>query len=162
MSAEELARFNALPLPAAIEKLLACCSSQAWAERMASGRPYFSARDAARQSGAIVARLTEADLKAALEGHTRCGSARPDTDTDGVLADGTREYEHLFGHMYLASVAGRSSAQQLALLRARLRNRPQAEWHAVRTELQKINEIRLRAMLTGPGLSRMAGLGSVS
>ena len=149
MSADELARFNALPLPAALAKLLECCSSPAWAERMASGRPYSSARDAARQSSAIVARLTVADLQEALDGQSRCDGPAADPAKAADMAGFRREYEQRFGHLYLASVAGRSGAQQLALLRARLRNRPQAEWQAVRTELQKINEIRLTAMLSG-------------
>jgi 2-oxo-4-hydroxy-4-carboxy-5-ureidoimidazoline decarboxylase len=165
MSADELARFNALPLEVAREKLLACCSSPAWAERMASGRPYSSARDAVRQSSAIVARLTVPDLEAALAGHAQSAvdSAADGSDPGGpdapglpaapdddALAKSRREYEQRFGHIYLAFVTGRSSAQQqLAQVRARLRNPYGTEWHVVRSELQKINEARLHGLLAG-------------
>jgi len=167
MSADELARFNNLPAVAAREALLDCCSSPAWAERMLSGRPYSSARDAVRQSSAIVARLSEADLEAALAGHPRIGerpggdgSARSaawsqreqsgvsgDEQTARELAESNVEYERRFGHIYLVSAAGRTGPQLLALLRARLRNSQATEWQVVRTELQKIIEIRLRDLL---------------
>jgi 2-oxo-4-hydroxy-4-carboxy-5-ureidoimidazoline decarboxylase len=162
MSADELARFNALPLEVAREQLLACCSSPAWAERMASGRPYSSARDAVRQSSAIVARLTVPDLEAALAGHAQSdsaadGSDRGAPDAPGVpaapyedaVAKSRHEYEQRFGHIYLAFVTGRTSTQQLAQLRTRLRNAHTTEWQVVRNELQKINESRLRELLAG-------------
>jgi 2-oxo-4-hydroxy-4-carboxy-5-ureidoimidazoline decarboxylase len=172
MSADELARFNTLPAVAAREALLDCCSSAAWAERMLSGRPYSSAKDAVRQSSAIVARLSQADLEAALAGHPRIGeqagrqgqdSARSaawsreeqsgvsgsDEQTARELAESNIEYERRFGHIYLVSAAGRTGQQLLTLLRARLANSPTTEWQFVRTELQKIIEIRLRILLAG-------------
>jgi 2-oxo-4-hydroxy-4-carboxy-5-ureidoimidazoline decarboxylase len=176
MSADELARFNTLPAEAAREELLACCNSTAWADRMVSGRPYSSARDAARQSSVIVAQLTVKDLEAALAGHPRIGErlrephaaaqlgaarsaqwsgkeqagvSAADTETANELAASNLEYERRFGHIYLVSATGRTGAQLLALLRARLRNGPETEWQVVRTELQKINEIRLREILAG-------------
>lgn len=167
MSADEVARFNALSSAAARDELLACCSSPAWADRMAAGRPYSSARDAIRQSSAIVARLNSEELQAALSGHPRIGakgaghqsaewSAREqagvsasDQQTIAALAESNLEYERRFGHIYLVCASGRSGEQLLAVLRARLRNQPETEWQVVRTELQKINDIRLRKMLAG-------------
>jgi 2-oxo-4-hydroxy-4-carboxy-5-ureidoimidazoline decarboxylase len=171
MSADELARFNGLPAAAARDELLACCHSPTWADRMLSGRPYSSARDAVRQSSAIVARMPVADLEVALAGHPRIGQrparaadegksaewsrheqagvAIADAETATALAQSNEEYERRFGHIYLVSAAGRSGQQLLTLLRARLRNSPETEWQVVRTELQKINEIRLREMLAG-------------
>jgi|SRR5215469_8159357 len=174
MSADELARFNKLPAAAAQAALLTCCNSLTWVERMLSGRPYSSAMDAIRQSRAIVARLAIPDLEAALAGHPRIGEkhsqVRPedepgaarsaqlsaqeqaavadsDADTATALAESNLEYEERFGHIYLVCATGKTGPQLLALLRARLSNSPAAEWQVVRTELQKINEIRLRQML---------------
>ena len=168
MSADELARFNGLPSEVAREQLLACCSSPVWADRMAAGRPYSSARDAVRQSGAIVAILTLPELEAALAGHPRIGersaeagqsadwsrseqsgTSTADEPTRRALADFNLEYERRFGHVYLVAASGRSAAELLAILRARLRNSPPTEWRVVRTELQKINELRLVKMLAG-------------
>jgi 2-oxo-4-hydroxy-4-carboxy-5-ureidoimidazoline decarboxylase len=86
MSADELARFNALSVAAAREELLACCNSLVWADRMAAGRPYSSARDAVRQSSAIMAMLSIDDLRAALAGHSRIGEPPP--GEPGVPAPG--------------------------------------------------------------------------
>jgi 2-oxo-4-hydroxy-4-carboxy-5-ureidoimidazoline decarboxylase len=90
MSAAELARFNGLPAAAAREQLMACCSSPVWADRMAAGRPYSSARDAVRQSVAIVAMLTVPELEAALAGHPRIGEkpASPAHSADTAPAAG--------------------------------------------------------------------------
>ncbi len=148
MSAEGLARFNALPVAMARELLIGCCSSLAWAERMASGRPYSSARDAARQSSAIVARLAVPDLLAALAGHA-CSQQPPNGEAPGELGAAVREYELRFGHVYLAAASAQSDLQQLAALRARLRNARETEWQVIRTELQKINAGRLQELLDG-------------
>jgi 2-oxo-4-hydroxy-4-carboxy-5-ureidoimidazoline decarboxylase len=65
------------------------------------------------------------------------------------VAKSRHEYEQRFGHIYLAFVTGRTSTQQLAQLRTRLRNAHTTEWQVVRNELQKINESRLRELLAG-------------
>jgi 2-oxo-4-hydroxy-4-carboxy-5-ureidoimidazoline decarboxylase len=171
MSADELARFNGLPAAAAHDELLACCHSPTWADRMLTGRPYSSARDAVRQSSAIVARMSVADLEVALAGHPRIGQqparaagegksaewsrqeqsgvATADTETATALAESNEEYERRFGHIYLVCATGRSGPELLALLRERLGNDPAAEWDVVRRELANINQIRLRKLLEG-------------
>ncbi len=142
-----LTRFNGLPLDVARAEMLSCCSSPAWAERMAGGRPYSSSHDAIRQSSAILAVLTVTDLAEALTGHQVSGCAGPQTDP--ALAASSLEYEQRFGHVYLVCLAGRSDQQLLDLMRSRLANDARSEWQVVRSELQKINEIRLREMLAG-------------
>ena len=164
-----LTRLNELPPPAARAELLACCSAPSWAERMAAGRPYRSVPDAVGQSAVIVASLTVADLAGALAGHPRIGdrieagrgpgrsaawSAQEQSgvsaagaETTRALAQANLEYERRFGHIYLVCASGRTAGELLALLRSRLANDEQAEWQVVRTELQKINEIRLRKLL---------------
>ena len=68
-----------------------------------------------------------------------------------ALAAGNRAYEQRFGHIYLVCATGRSGAELLALLRERLEHDPATEWHIVRRELGKINQIRLRKLLEGAG-----------
>jgi 2-oxo-4-hydroxy-4-carboxy-5-ureidoimidazoline decarboxylase len=77
MGTEGLTWFNELPDRAARHALLDCCSAPGWAAQMTAARPFASAQDAIRQSGAIVAALTVQDLAAALAGHPRIGE-RPD------------------------------------------------------------------------------------
>jgi 2-oxo-4-hydroxy-4-carboxy-5-ureidoimidazoline decarboxylase len=176
MVTNDLTWFNQMPAGAAQQALLDCCSAPEWAEQMAAGRPYASAEDAIRLSSAIVAALTTTDLAAALAGHPRIGE-RPDTSKGGANQDGARaadwsrqeqsgveagdtatrqalaeanlEYEQRFGHIYLVCASGRTGQDLLALLRGRLQNEPEDEWHVVRTELQKINALRLQRLLAG-------------
>ena len=169
MGADRLTRFNELPAAAARDELLACCSAPSWAERMAAGRPYCSPQDAIRQSAVIVASLTVTDLAEALAGHPRIGEqakdgqgplrsaewsaqeqsgvSASDAETARALAESNLDYERRFGHIYLVCASGRTGAQLLSLLRRRLRNDASTEWQVVRSELQKINEVRLRKLL---------------
>ncbi len=169
MSTDQLTWFNELSDRAAQQTLLGCCSAQRWAEQMASARPYASAQDAIGQSNAIVAALTVADLAEALGGHPRIGE-RPDggndspeaahwsrreqsgVDADDVvtsraLARANLEYEKRFGHIYLVCASGRTGNELLDVLRRRLHNEPEDEWQVVRTELQKINALRLQRLM---------------
>jgi 2-oxo-4-hydroxy-4-carboxy-5-ureidoimidazoline decarboxylase len=174
-AAGSLQRFNTLPAGAARRELLTCCVSAAWADPLVAGRPYPSLAALATRSDAAVAAMTAADLAAALAGHPRIGERRAaqgaddhdarsagwsrqeqsgvdgaDGETSRALADGNAAYERRFGHIYLVCAAGRSAAELLALLRARLGNDPAAEWLVVRGELQKINQLRLRKLLADP------------
>jgi 2-oxo-4-hydroxy-4-carboxy-5-ureidoimidazoline decarboxylase len=171
MGGDPLAHLNELPAWAAAQELLACCSAPSWAERMAAGRPFGSAHDVIRQSAMIVARMTVPELAEALAGHPRIGErtepgrggihsaawsaaeqsgvTAADGETARALAEANLEYERRFGHIYLVCASGRTGAELLSLLRSRLRNDGPAEWQVVRSELRKINEIRLRKLLAG-------------
>jgi 2-oxo-4-hydroxy-4-carboxy-5-ureidoimidazoline decarboxylase len=72
-----------------------------------------------------------------------------DTTTTRALAAGNLEYEQRFGHIYLVCASGRTGQELLALLHGRLGNKPEDEWQVVRTELQKINALRLLRLLAG-------------
>jgi 2-oxo-4-hydroxy-4-carboxy-5-ureidoimidazoline decarboxylase len=171
MGTDGLTWFNELPDRAAQQALLDCCSAPRWAEQMAAARPYASAQDAIRQSSAIVAALTVTDLAEALAGHPRIGE-RPDAgdgtsqaadwsrreqsgvdaddaSTRPALAGANLEYEQRFGHIYLVCAAGRTGEELLDVLQGRLRNEPEDEWQVVRTELQKINALRLQRLIAG-------------
>ena len=168
-----LARFNELPADAAVEQLTAVCAAPSWAAAMASGRPYATVADAYAHSDTTVAALSVADLVTGLAGHPRIGerpaAGRPeqersagwsrqeqagvhaaDAATIGSLAEANAAYEQRFGHIYLVCASGRTGAELLALLQQRLGNNNETEWHVVRTELGKINRIRLGELLGGP------------
>jgi 2-oxo-4-hydroxy-4-carboxy-5-ureidoimidazoline decarboxylase len=162
--------FNELPTRAVQQALLECCAAPRWAEQMAAARPYASAEAAIRQSRAIVASLTVTELAEALAGHPRIGE-RPDAggtpqaadwsrrEQSGVdpgdattaraLAEANLEYERRFRHIYLVCASGRTGNELLAVLRGRLQNEPDQEWQVVRTELQKINALRLQRLMAG-------------
>ena len=168
---DRLTWFNELPAGEAQQALRECCAAPRWAEQMAAARPYSSAQDVIRQSGAIVAELTVTDLAEALGGHPRIGErleARnggrqaagwsrqeqsrvdaDDTKTMLALAEANRQYEQRFGHIYLVSAAGRTAPELLDVLRDRLQNEPEDEWQVVRSELQRINALRLQRLVAG-------------
>jgi 2-oxo-4-hydroxy-4-carboxy-5-ureidoimidazoline decarboxylase len=158
-----LAAFNGLAEAEASRLLTGCCAARRWVSQVAAGRPFESVDAVLQRSDAAVAGLTLADLEQALSGHLRIGE-RPGGDSGGswreqsgvdrddralmrALADGNRDYEQRFGHIYLVCASGRSGAELLALLRGRLGNDPAAEWRVVRSELEKINRIRLARLL---------------
>ncbi|MGV9616698.1 2-oxo-4-hydroxy-4-carboxy-5-ureidoimidazoline decarboxylase [Nocardia xishanensis] len=155
--------FNALSNAAATDALLACCASPALAREVLAGRPYRSADDLYATADAVLAALPEEDIDRAVAGHPRIGgrtdnvaSAREQSGvaaaTDAVrsaLAEGNRAYEQRFGHRYLVCATGRTGAELLDLLTTRLHNDPATERAVMRTELARINRIRLRRMLEG-------------
>jgi 2-oxo-4-hydroxy-4-carboxy-5-ureidoimidazoline decarboxylase len=154
--------FNRLPDQAAAEQLRGCCSADRWIAAVASGRPYGSVEALCARSGAAVAELGEAGLRAALDGHPRLGD-RPvggsassreqaalsasDAAAREALAAGNAAYEQRFGHIYLACATGRSAAELAEFLRRRLGNDRAAEWRVVAAELAKINQLRLRKLV---------------
>lgn len=105
-----------------------------------------------------LAALDDAEIDEALAGHPRIGdrptSAKSAREQSGVgddvrsaLAEGNRAYEAKFGHIYLVCAAGRGGEELLAILRARLDNDPATERQVMRTELAKINRLRLAGLV---------------
>jgi 2-oxo-4-hydroxy-4-carboxy-5-ureidoimidazoline decarboxylase len=160
----DLAGFNAASADEVEAVLLGCCSSPNWARAVAAQRPYPTATALFEAGAAAVSDLDDVELDAALAGHPRIGeragaghSASSGSEQAGVtsseqstldaLADGNREYEARFGHVYLVCASGRSGAELLAVLRERLHNDPATEWDVTRAELAKINQLRLAKLI---------------
>jgi len=156
--------LNRLPAGAVRRALRGCCSSGRWIEGVAARRPFAGSAALLAASDEAVAGLSEADLRDALAGHPRIGDARAQAanslsgqeqagvrDADAglreALDEGNAEYESRFGHIYLACATGRSASELLAFLRERLGNDQEKEWGVVRSELAKINQIRLRKLI---------------
>jgi|HubBroStandDraft_1064217.scaffolds.fasta_scaffold02111_3 2-oxo-4-hydroxy-4-carboxy-5-ureidoimidazoline decarboxylase len=157
-----LDELNELPADAARRALARCCESERWVSAVLARRPYESLDSLLAQSDAAVAEMTQADLRAALDGHPRIGDRRAASaesagwsgqEQAGVasagaglvqaLAQGNAAYERRFGHIYLVCATGRSGAELLAYLHERLGNPPEYEWRVVAAELAKINKLRL-------------------
>jgi 2-oxo-4-hydroxy-4-carboxy-5-ureidoimidazoline decarboxylase len=167
---EQLAWFHGLPAADARGLLLACCAAGPWATRLVAGRPYPAVAALLRESDEAVLSLTVPQLTDALAGHPRIGERVPapagsrsrgwsreeqsgmataDEPTRQAIAELNAAYEERFGHIYLVCATGRTVAELLALLQARLGHDDEAEWRTVRSELQQINRIRLRKLLAG-------------
>ncbi|GAB2715609.1 2-oxo-4-hydroxy-4-carboxy-5-ureidoimidazoline decarboxylase [Streptomyces bullii] len=157
-----LARFNALDDRAALAALHEVCASTAWGKRLVAARPYATLEDLYAAADAAVAELTPADLQEAMAGHPPIGRPRPGDPTSAReqrgMAGASEElkaqmlelnlaYQERFGHVFLVCATGRTGEQMRDAIRERIGNPPEREREIVRTELGKINRIRLARLV---------------
>ena len=156
-----LADLNALPAHDFEELLLGCCAAPGWAHLVTRGRPYASPADLLAAAGAAWAAREPGDLDAAMAGHPRIGERRlsgwsageqagvgEDAAVLAALADRNAAYEQRFGHVFLICATGRGPAEILAELNRRMSNDPATERDVAAVEIGKINELRLRRLVT--------------
>lgn len=152
--------FDAADRTRAERALLEICAAPFWARTLVAGRPYGSLDALLAAADAALEALPEPDVAAAVAAHPRIGerahgrSAREQAGLAGAdaalgaaLAEGNRVYEERFGQRYLVCAAGRSGPELLAVLQDRLGNDPESERRVMRTELAKINRLRLAGLL---------------
>lgn len=164
MKALGLEGFNALTERQRMHQLFAVCSSTIWARRVLAGAPFRDAEALYDRADRALAELPDAEIDAALDGHPRIGartdnpsSAREQAavsaagdDVRAELASQNAEYEDRFGYVYLVCASGRSAQELLAILTERLQNDPATERRVMRSELGKINRLRLERLLSEP------------
>jgi len=147
--------------------LQACCGSTRWVHRMIARRP-FDSRDAAlRVARAEWFALSREDWLEAFTHHPQIGeieelrrrfpathqmSAREQSgvndaslETLTALAEANRAYLEKFGYIFIVCASGKTAAEMLALLRARLSNDPDTEIRTAAEEQAKITALRLAA-----------------
>ncbi|MEU8506598.1 2-oxo-4-hydroxy-4-carboxy-5-ureidoimidazoline decarboxylase [Streptomyces brevispora] len=157
-----LARFNTLADHEAAAALHEVCASAAWGRRILSGRPYTTAEALFSASDTATAALDAADLAEAMAGHPPIGRPKPGDPTSSReqrgMAGATEElraemlelnlaYQERFGHVFLICATGATGEQMRDALKARSGNSPEQERGHVRTELGKINRIRLNRLV---------------
>ncbi|GGW74661.1 2-oxo-4-hydroxy-4-carboxy-5-ureidoimidazoline decarboxylase [Streptomyces griseoloalbus] len=157
-----LARFNALEEHAAFAALREACASTTWARRLLAARPYATAEDLYAAGDAAMADLTTADLDEAMAGHPPIGRPRPGDPASAREQSGMAgapdalkaemlelnlAYQEKFGHVFLICATGRTGEQMRDAVRERIGNAPEREREIVRTELGKINRIRLARLV---------------
>ncbi|WP_156722324.1 2-oxo-4-hydroxy-4-carboxy-5-ureidoimidazoline decarboxylase [Streptomyces apocyni] len=157
-----LTRFNALEETAAAAELHEVCASSAWGSKLLAQRPYATVESLFAASDAAMAELTTADLEEAMAGHPPIGRPKPGDPTSsreqrgmaGASEELKREllelnlaYQDKFGHVFLICATGATGEQMLAALKARIENTAEQERAIVRTELGKINRIRLTRLV---------------
>lgn len=163
-----LHELNNLRHDAAARSLYACCGCTRWVDAMLERRPYTSV-DALLDASDMEWRVTGPnDWREAFAGHPRLGECAPaqtddqarnwsaaeqagmdaaDAATRSALADANTEYEARFGHIFLVCASGKTAAELLELLRARMRNTPNDELAVAGDELRKIARVRLEKLL---------------
>jgi 2-oxo-4-hydroxy-4-carboxy-5-ureidoimidazoline decarboxylase len=150
--------------------LAACCGARRWIERMAASRPFGNVETLLQRAEEIWwslspddwadafahhPRIGERDAKATQEDRARAWSAgeqrgvgEANADVQSAIADGNREYERRFGHIYLVSAAGKSAQELLDILRSRLDNDPPTELRVAAGEQAKITRLRLLKLVS--------------
>jgi OHCU decarboxylase len=173
-----LQHFNRLPKPAAIEQLLACCSSRAWANGVAGARPFDDADALMRTAERVWWSLPPTEWLLAFAAHPRigegagsrpqhgagdrwsqqeqAGAASASERTKAHLADVNREYEARFGYTYIVCATGKSAEEMLALALERLEHDAGSELRVAAAEQAKITALRLQRLLQSDGLERSA------
>jgi 2-oxo-4-hydroxy-4-carboxy-5-ureidoimidazoline decarboxylase len=159
--------FNALSDRQQMHLLFEVCSSTIWARRVLVGSPFRDAETLYDRADRVLAELPDAEIDAALDGHPRIGAsvsaahspssareqARVADAGEAVKAELTArnaDYENRFGYVYLVCASGRSADELLAILTDRLDNDLDTERRVMRSELAKINRLRLERLLSEP------------
>ncbi|MGW7526806.1 2-oxo-4-hydroxy-4-carboxy-5-ureidoimidazoline decarboxylase [Streptomyces sp. NPDC054783] len=157
-----LARFNDLEEREALAALHEACASTEWARRLLAVRPYATPEALYAASDAAMAELGTADLAEAMAGHPPIGRPRPGDPTSAReqagMAGAAEElkaemlelnlaYQEKFGHVFLICATGRTGEQMRDAVKERIGNSPEQEREIVRTELGKINRIRLARLV---------------
>jgi 2-oxo-4-hydroxy-4-carboxy-5-ureidoimidazoline decarboxylase len=157
-----LARFNALKEREASAALHELCASATWVHKLLARRPYATADDLFAWSDDAMAGLTDADLAEAMAGHPPIGRPTPGDPassreqrgmagaSDGLKAEMLElnlAYQERFGHVFLICASGLTGEQMRDAVKERIGNTPEREREIVRTELGKINRIRLALLV---------------
>ncbi len=171
-----LARWNFFSVAAAVDEILPCCGSRAWACGMVARRPLpdeatlFAASDETWRS------LAESDWLEAFRSHPRIGESRigevraskaalPQSAvwseqeqrevtaagdaTKSALAEGNREYERRFNRIFIVCATGKSTIEILKSLQRRLKSDERTELQEAAEQQRQITQIRLRKWLQG-------------
>lgn len=134
------------------------CAVPAWGRRLLDRRPFQDTDALCTAGDAATAGLTEAELDLALAAHPPIGRPAPSDPLSAGeqrgAADASAElrrrlhelnlaYQERFGHVFLICATGLTGEQLLRALCRRLDSPRETERRTVRSELGKINRIRL-------------------
>jgi 2-oxo-4-hydroxy-4-carboxy-5-ureidoimidazoline decarboxylase len=166
---DTLKTWNTLDAAAAAEAILPCNGSRMWAEGMAALRPFETAFDLTCTADRVWQSLDETAWQQAFDSHPRIGqshakaataqglawssgeqaAAQLTEDTQAQLAAANRAYEARFGRIFIVCASGKSAAEMLAILNARLSNDPATELREAAEQQRQITQLRLRKWLAG-------------
>lgn len=165
----DLTTLNELSHADATTAFMQCCTAKEWVEQLVQARPFASA-DALRETAdSIWSNLAEKDFLEAFDGHPKIGDVgslkakyantkalasgeqssvnEASDEVINALAAGNTAYEEKFGFIFIVCATGKSAAEMLALLEARLPNDRETELSNAAEEQRKIYHIRLEKLL---------------
>lgn len=149
--------------------LLRCCGAARWARAVTSARPFHSGEALHRVAEREWESASREEILEAFSHHPRIGDRAslrdrfPSTHAWSAseqagaavaeekvlddLAQENRDYEARFGHIFVVCASGKTAAEMLALLRARVGNDPEIELKIAALEQMKITRLRLEKLL---------------
>ena len=161
-----LVELNGLARETAVTKFKACLGCQSWAENMADARPFESKRDILRQGEARWRLATEVEILEAFSQHPQIGdlqalrnkyanTATAEQGQVAVAAEATlidlrndnQAYLTRFGFIFIVCATGKSAAEMLELLQARLPNDRATELSNGAHEQWLITQLRLELFI---------------
>jgi 2-oxo-4-hydroxy-4-carboxy-5-ureidoimidazoline decarboxylase len=171
--------LNALEREAAAEALRRACGAERWVQRMLARRPFASSEALYASADDEWRACTRADFLEAFGHHPQIGenlealrrrfqstarlSQNEQAGVEGAdeatllaLRDGNAAYRERFGFIFIICATGKTAAEMLAALRARLDNDPDIELSIAAAEQAKITRLRLAGVVSMAGAS-MAG-----
>ncbi len=165
-----LHELNILPKDQLKAELFKCCGSTNWVEKML---PFFPADDMVELINDAEEQwyeCSEADWLEAFTHHPKIGdveslkkkfaaTAQWASGEQGAVAEapqqvlealskGNNDYEQKFGFIFIVCATGKSAAEMLALLEARLPNNREEEIRIAMDEQNKITQLRLQKLLS--------------
>lgn len=158
-----LARLNTQADADAAAALHEVCASAAWGRAILAHRPYATTEALLSASDTATAALGSEGLAEAMAGHPPIGRPKPGDPTSSReqqgMAGASEElkaemlelnlaYQERFGHVFLICATGATGEQMRDAVKSRIGNSPEQERGIVRTELGKINRIRLTRLVT--------------
>ena len=146
--------------------LARCCGARRWASGVAAQRPFGSGARLLEAARSVWSAMERADVLEAMQHHPRIGAdlgalrekfaateswskgeqaaaAGADEETLRALRDGNVAYEARYGHIFLVCATGKSAAEMLELLRARMHNEADDELAIAAAQQMMITELRL-------------------
>jgi 2-oxo-4-hydroxy-4-carboxy-5-ureidoimidazoline decarboxylase len=164
-----LARWNSLDLATAAREALPCCGSHAWATALASARPIADEASLIETSASIWRNLPENAWQEAFDSHPRigqrhaqthatkeslrwsaqeqCAALSEDESTKLALEAANRLYEERFGRIFIVCASGKTSAEILTILEARMQNDVATELREAAEQQRQITQFRLHHWL---------------
>lgn len=162
-------RLNTLTHDEAEAEFVQCCGATAWACGMSARRPFGGADDLLRAAEEAWQNLDEEDWLEAFSRHPQIGEGKAATEQTGTekewsereqsgmgaaddatrreLEELNRAYAEKFGYIFIVCATGKSPAEVLAALRARLSNDPASEIASAAREQRRITKLRLEKLL---------------
>ncbi|MEO5821518.1 MAG: allantoicase [Vicinamibacteraceae bacterium] len=169
LAAEPHAVLNALSIDDARAALLRCCGATRWAGWLLTQRPFASTEALLKAAAGVWTQMEKADMLEAFSHHPEIGSdiaslrqrfastaawasaeqagvAGADDATLEALRDGNARYRQKFGYVFLVCATGKTAAEMLARLQARLPHDADSELQVAAVEQAKITRLRLEKL----------------